>query len=102
MIPNSILMFRKVADEIGQDGANRIFRHSMEGRLHSYPMETVGHDTDDINSVGHALGWHLLERARNENGNAFWADLAENCLVIVADMNGPMGIRIPLRKERGE
>lgn len=102
MIPNSISMFRNAADEIGQEGANRLFRNSLEGRLHSYPMETVGQETDEINSVGHALGWQLLELARNENQNAFWADLAENCLVIVADLNGPMGIRIPLRKEGGE
>ena len=100
--PLDILQFRLLADEIGQDGANRIFRSSMEGRLYSYPMQQIGAETDDINAVGDSLGWSLLDRAAKPGENALWANLAENCLVIVADLNGPMAIRIAVQTERGE
>jgi hypothetical protein len=101
MKPFDILPFRLLADEIGQDGADRIFRHSLRGALYSYPMQPIGAETDDVNTVGHPLGWSLLDRAANPGENAFWADFAENCLVIVADLNGPMAIRIAVQTERG-
>lgn len=97
-----ILPFRLLADEIGQDGANRIFRYSLKGALYSYPMAPIGAETDDVNAVGQSFGWSLLDRAEKPGENAFWADLAENCLVIVADLNGPMAIRIAVQTERGE
>ena len=97
MKPLQILDFRTVADEIGQEGANRLFRASLEGRRFAFPMAPVGRIDESVNTVGEPLGWRLLERAEKPEDNAFWANFAADALVIVADLNGPMAIWIPLK-----
>ena len=97
MKPLEILDFRTVADEIGQEGANRLFRASLEGQRFSFPMAPVGRVDESVNTVGDSLGWRLLERAEKPGENAFWANFAADALVIVADLNGPMAIWFPVK-----
>jgi len=101
MKPLEILDFRAAADEIGQEGANRLFRASLENRRFAFPMAPVGRVDESVNTVGDSLGWRLLERAEKPEENAFWANFAADALVIVADLNGPMAIWIPLKTRGG-
>lgn len=93
--------FQGAVNELGQDGANRLFRASLEGRRFAYPMAPVGRVDESVNTVGDALGWRLLERAEKPGENAFYANFAADALVIVADLNGPMAIWIPLKTRGG-
>lgn len=89
--------FQGAVNEIGQEGANRLFRASLEGQRFSFPMAPIGRADESVNTVGDSLGWRLLERAENPEGNAFWADFAADALVIVANLNGPMAISLPMK-----
>ncbi len=93
----TLLKFRAAVNELGQEGANRLFRASAEGRRFSHPMAPVGRVDESINTVGDSLGWRLLERAERPEENAFWANFAADALVIVADLNGPMAIWLSLK-----
>lgn len=91
--------FQAAVNDLGQEGANRLFRASLEGRRFSFPMAPVGRVDESVNTVGDPLGWRLLERAEKPEDNAFWANFAADALVIVADLNGPMAIWIPMTKK---
>ena len=94
--------FQGAVNELGQEGANRLFRASLEGRQFAYPMAPVGRVDESVNTVGDSLGWRLLERAEKPEENAFWANFAADALVIVADLNGPMAIWIPMKTKEGK
>lgn len=94
--------FRAAVNDLGQEGANRLFRASLEGRRFAYPMAPVGRVDDSVNTVGDSLGWRLLERAEKPEENAFWANFAADALVIVADLSGPMAIWIPMKTKGGK
>ncbi len=94
--------FQGAVNELGQEGANRLFRASLEGRQFAYPMAPVGRVDESVNTVGDSLGWRLLERAEKPEDNAFWAAFAADALVIVADLSGPMAIWIPLKTKEGQ
>lgn len=89
--------FQGAVIELGQEGANRLFRASLEGRMFSFPMAPIGRVDESVNTVGDSLGWRLLERAETPEDNAFWANFAADALVIVANLNGPMAIWLPMK-----
>jgi hypothetical protein len=94
--------FQGAVNELGQEGANRLFRASLEGKRFAFPMAPVGRVDESVNTVGDSLGWRLLERAEKPEDNAFWANFAANALVIVADLNGPMAIWIPMKTKEAK
>lgn len=94
--------FRAAVNELGQEGADRLFRASLEGRRFCFPMAPVGQVDESVNTVGDSLGWRLLERAEKPEQNAFWANPAADALVIVANLNGPMAIWLPMKTREGK
>ena len=95
----SISDFRAAIEKLGgQDGANELFRAAAYGTRGAPKMGPVGPADENPNCVGWPLGWTLLERAENAAGVAFWANYGSASLVLVADLSGPMGIWVPVKR----
>ena len=95
----SISDFRAAIKQLGgQDGANELFRAAAYGTPNAPRMAPIGLADESPNCVGSRLGWRLLERAENALGVAMWANYGAASLVLVADMGGPMGIWVPVKR----
>ena len=95
----SISDFRAAIKKLGgQDGANELFRAAAYGTQGAPKMGLVGFVGESPNSVGLRLGWSLLERGENALGVAIWANYGAASLVLVADLGGPMGIWLPVKR----
>ena len=95
----SISDFRSAIEKLGgQDGANELFRAAAYGTRGAPKMGPIGPADENPNCVGWPLGWSLLERAENALGVAIWANYGSASLVLVANLSGPMGIWVPVKR----
>lgn len=80
------------SETITQAVANNIARAALNGDSR-YTMEAIGEEDGDINSMETEAGGKRIIRASNDTEVAVY-ELTDGALLIVADANGPVAIRI--------